>query len=160
MSTTDNTALSALDDILDQSIDDLKDLPEFKIPDTGMYRLGIALSMKEINKKASIIANITVRELLELEDPSIPEADRAKPGDKFDIAFILKNDDGTRNEIAEGRFKAFMDTFHKHFDDKSIRNVVTQHMVNPVGCTAKVVKKARKNDAEKFDAQLFDITVE
>jgi hypothetical protein len=147
-------------DILDKSIDDLKDLPGFKVPDTGMYKLTVTAGMKEINKKAAVTTSYVVREVLELEDSEIPEEDWAKTGDKFDVPFILKNDDGTTNEFAEGRLKEFLAPFHAHFDEKNIKALLKGPLAAGVDITAKVKKVARKNDDEKFDARISEITID
>lgn len=148
------------DTLLDKSLDDLADLPEFKTPDTGIYKLAVTMEMKEINKKPAIIAKFKVRELVELEDTSIPEGDRSKTGDGFDVPFMLRNEDGTPNELGEGRFKEFCAPFATHFEEKNLRVLVTEKMNSPVDITAKVKKVARKNDPEKFDARVSDVTVD
>lgn len=148
------------DTLLDKSLDDLADLPEFKTPDTGIYKLAVTMEMKEINKKPAIIAKFKVRELVELEDTSIPEGDRSKAGDGFDVPFMLRNEDGTPNELGEGRFKEFCAPFATHFEEKNLRVLVTEKMNSPVDITAKVKKVARKNDPEKFDARVSDVTVD
>ena len=148
-----------LDDILDSSIDDLKDLPEFKVPPTGIYALSVSILSKEINKKPSLIAHIVVRECKSLADDNTPEEERSKAGDSLDIPFMLKNEDGSRNEVAEGFFKAFMDPFHKHFNDKSIRNVVGK-LAEPVDITAAIEKAERKKEKGKFDARISEIVID
>ena len=148
------------DDILDQSIDDLADLPEFKIPFTGMYRLTVTAETKEINKKPAVATHFVVVDLIELADSSIPEEERSKPGDKFDIAYILKDDEGNKNEIGEGSMKKFLLPFHEHFGDKSIRNVIMTHLATPVSITAKVERRERKKEEGKFDARISDVVID
>jgi len=148
------------DDILDQSIDDLADLPEFKVPDTGIYKLRVTGGTKAINNKPAVTTSFVVREIVELADSSIPEEQRAKAGDKFDIAYILKDEDGNKSEIAEGRMKEFLAPFHAHYGEKSIRAIIEGPLTEGVDITAQVVKKARKNDPEKFDARISDVTID
>lgn len=148
------------DTLLDKSLDDLADLPEFKVPDTGVYKLSVTAEMKEINKKPAIVAKFKVRELVELEDSSIPENERSKAGDGFDVPFMLRNEDGTPNELGEGRFKEFCAPFSAHFEEKNLRVLITEKMNSPVDITAKVKKVARKSDAEKFDARVSDISID
>ena len=148
------------DTLLDKSLDDLKDLPEFKIPDTGIYKLSVKVEMKEINKKPAIVAKFKVREVVELEDSSIPETERSKAGDGFDIPFMLRNEDGTPNELGEGRFKEFSAPFANHFEEKNLRTLVTEKLNSEVDITAKIKKVARKTDAEKFDARVSDISID
>lgn len=147
-----------LDDILDGSIDDLKDLPEFKAPHTGIYNLTVTLERKDINKKPAMVAHYVIVDTVSLEDDTIPEGERSKPGDKFDTSFILKDEEGQRSELAEGFFKAFMAPFHVHYNDKSIRNVA-EHLKSAHSITAKIYRKERSKEKGKFDAQVSEIVI-
>jgi hypothetical protein len=147
------------DDLLDKSIDDLADLPEFKVPETGIYGLSVKLETKEINNKPAVVCKYTVRNVVELADSSIPEEQHAKAGDGFDEAYILKDNDGKDSEIAWGRLKQFLQPFEVHFGEKLISALV-KRLADPVSITAKVTKKPRKDDKEKFSAQVSDITVD
>ncbi len=148
------------DSLLDKSIDDLADLPEFKVPDTGMYKLDVSCETKEINKKPAVTARFVVRELVELADSTIPEDQRAKPGDSFDLMFLLKNDAGEDMEISWGRLKEFAQPFQKHFNEDHLGKLLKGPLAQPVSITAKVVKKQRKDDKEKFDARVSDIVID
>jgi hypothetical protein len=149
----------AMDDLLDRSIDDLKDLPEFKVPDTGIYKLRVNCNAKYINEKPAIEMNFAVREIVELADSSIPEEARAKPDDKFSIAFFLLDKDGNESEMGFGRLKQFTAPFSEHFGEKNVKAVCRNH-IKDVDITAKVVKKQRKDDKEKFDARVEDVTID
>jgi len=78
-----------LDQLLDTSISDLADLPEFKQPPAGAHRCYFNLAIKEINKEPALVMNFKVIETLELEDP---ENDKPlEAGDEFDISSIMTN---------------------------------------------------------------------
>jgi len=159
---TDKATQAAADmlDLLDKSIDDLADLPEFKVPATGVYKLHVTATTKAINDKPAVATSFTVREVVELEDSSIPEEERAKAGDKFDMPFILKDKDGADSEVAWGRLKEFLKPFEAHFGEKNLKVLITGPLAQGVDITAKVVKKQRKDDKEKFGAQVSDITID
>lgn len=152
--------MSDMFDMLDKSIDDLADLPSFKVPDTGIYKLGVTVEVKEINNKPSVIAHCRVDELVELEDETIAENERARNGDKFDVAFILKDTDGNDNEMGWGRLKEFCKPFENHFGEKNLRTLLTQHLGSEVLVSAKVKKQARKSEPDKFDARISNIVIE
>lgn len=154
------TASFDFDAILDKSIDDLADLPEFKVPDTGIYKLTVQAEAKPINDKPAVVCKYKVREVVELADSSIPEESRAKRGDGFDVPFILKDNEGNDSEMAWGRMKEFMQPFEAHFGEKSIGALVKRLAAEPVDITAKVTKRQRKDDKEKFSASVSDITVD
>lgn len=81
-----------LDQLLDTSISDLADLPEFKQPPAGAHRCYFNLSAKEINKEPALVMNFKVIETLELEDP---ETDKPlEAGDEFDIVGIMTSEFG------------------------------------------------------------------
>lgn len=147
------------DSLLDKSIDDLKDLPSFEVPDTGVYKLRVSLEPKAINDKPSIVAHYVVREIVELADSSIPQEQRAKPEDKFDTPFFLQTNEGADSETGWGFLKEFLKPFEVHFGTKNVKELVA-NLANPVDITAKVVKKQRKDDKEKFQANVSDITID
>jgi hypothetical protein len=151
--------MSDMFDILDKSIDDIADLPSFAVPDTGIYGLRLTMEPKAINDKPAVVAHFEVRHIVELADASIPEASRAKAGDKFDRAFFLKDNEGNESEFGLSSLKEFVAVFEPHFNEKNLRTLVT-NLATPIDITAKVVKKARKDDKEKFEARVSDITID
>lgn len=152
--------MSDIFDLLDKEIDDLADLPEFKAPDTGIYKLSVTCATKPINEKPAVVTSFTVREVVELADSSIEEKDRAKAGDKFDVAFILKDKEGNDSEIAWGRMKEFVLPFKEHFGLTNLKEVIQKLGDESVDITAKVTKKERKSEKGVFDARVSDITID
>lgn len=81
-----------LDQLLDTSISDLADLPEFKQPPAGAHRCYFNLSAKEIGGEPALVMNFKVIETLELE---APEKDKPlEAGDEFDITSTMTNEFG------------------------------------------------------------------
>lgn len=151
--------MADLFDLLDKSIDDLADLPAFKVPDTGVYMLHVTADMKEINKKPAVTFSHKIRGIVELAE-DIPEAERAKPDDKFDVAFILKDDNGADNEMGWGRLKEYLKPFEAYYGEKNIKTLLMGPLKDGVDITAKVVKVERKREKGVFDARVSDIIVE
>lgn len=80
-----------LDQLLDTSISDLADLPEFKQPPAGAHRCYFNLSAKEVNGEPALVMNFKVIETLELE----VETDKPlEAGDEFDITSTMTNEFG------------------------------------------------------------------
>ncbi len=156
-----------MDDLLDKSIDDLKDLPEFKVPSTGMYRLGLTVSAKEINEKPAVEASFRVIECIELAEPT---DEPGKLDDKFSIAFFLKDNEGEDSELGFGRLKEFVLPFKAHFNEDNLKTVLQTHLSNEVLITALVKKIGRKPNKKKnetladvegkFDARVSNVVVE
>lgn len=93
---------SILDSILDATLDDLADLPSIKAFPAGVHVCDMSLEAKVVNKKPTVFVNLKVLETLEMSDPS---AIAPKTNDETSIMFMLKNNDGTSNEINQGLLK-------------------------------------------------------
>lgn len=87
-----------IEDLMDASIDDLKDLPGFEVPPKGHYKLKVSLEKKEVNGHPSIEARLTVLETLELAQQNDT---RVEDGTKFSQLFMMDN------EWGQGGFKGF-----------------------------------------------------
>lgn len=100
----------SLDDLLDGTLDDLADMPEFKPFAAGAHRMTLKFdATKKINDMPAIELKLTIVESVELSDPTqTPPA----AGDTTNVIFILKKKDDkgnvVRNELAEGQFKKIM----------------------------------------------------
>lgn len=91
-----------LDDILDSSIDDLADLPEFGVFPSGVHTVSIKWESKEVNKHPCMELKM---KLVNTEELSNPEADTAPaPGTESSCLFMLDN------EFGQGAFKGLMKT--------------------------------------------------
>lgn len=86
---SENTALD-LDSLLDSSLDDLEDLPEFKPFVPGAHRALVSLDLKEVNGKKAVELSMKHMETLELAEPSRDTA--PNPGDIASILFMLDNE--------------------------------------------------------------------
>lgn len=129
MNLDQNVSSASLDDLLDGTLDDLKDVPEFKVYPAGAHQVKINWEIKDINNQKCPSVKLTYIAPAELADPNAtpPEA-----GDECETAFMFKNKDGTRNEFAEGGFKNLMNNL------KSLA---------PEGATARQIMEA-SNGAE------------
>jgi|SRR6267378_1503709 len=116
-----------MDDLLDATLDDLADLPEFKPFAVGAHRATIKWALKDINElKGCPELTITHVETVELTNP---EDTPPKPGDTCSIAYMLKKKDKATNqfvpnEIAQGQFKEVCKVLAAHFGTSSIRETM------------------------------------
>jgi hypothetical protein len=150
--------------LLDKEIDDIKDLPSFKSPFTGMYKLHVKAEPKPINDKPALVFNFTVRELIELADNTIPEEERSKAGDKFNVTCVLKDDEGNDSEMGWGKVKEFAKPFQAHFSISNLRAVIQGPLTEGVDITALVKrvlrKKKTKDEDDQWDARVENITID
>lgn len=88
------------DSILDSSIDDLADLPEFGMYPSGAHKVIIKWEQKEVNKHPSMEMKMTMVETVELANPATDQP--VAPGLESSALFMLDN------EFGQGVFKRIM----------------------------------------------------
>ena len=93
---TNTNAAVNMDALLEGSLDDLADLPEFKPYPIGVHRAQIFLEPKKVNDKLAISVNFKYVSVVELADPldKVPEVGA--------VANVLCQMD---NEFGQGLFK-------------------------------------------------------
>ena len=138
-----------VDAILDGTLDDLADLPEFKPFAPGSYIVVLSIKDKtavkdRINGHPGFEFKLKVQEILELSDKdSTPPA----IGDETSILYLLDN------EIGQGNFKNVMKAAAEHFGAKSNRELLADLQ----GATVMVITKQRAN---KEKTKVYDDIVE
>jgi len=137
-----------LDSLLDRTLDDLADLPEFKPFPAGAHRCRIAFESKVVNKHPSIEMKITAIETLELSDPTASEP--IKADDTTGVLFMLDN------EFGEGKLKEVMKVLATHFGTTGIRDT----MIAANDAEVIMVTKIRVNKDTKVEyTDIVELTV-
>ena len=138
--------------LLDKSIDDIEDLAGFEVPVNGMYSLKFWTLVKVVNDRDCDESNFEVIECLEQNDASELAT---KAGTKFSVLTHLDN------EIALSRFKEMIMPVSQHFGEGNLLKLVTEVCTADQGViiTAKVKRRADKEDKEKFYANVSNVTV-
>lgn len=133
-----------LDTILDASLEDLADLPEFKPFAPGVHEVTIELTPKEINKHPSVELNMTMVKTIEMTDPT---QEVPAPGATSSVAFMLDN------AIGQGKFKELIKPIGEHLGiSLSEKGSIRAIMEKAKGMTCKVVTNVR---AGKEEGQVF-----
>ena len=91
-----------LDSILDSSIDDLADLPEFGVYPSGVHTVIINWESKEVNKHPCMELKMKMKETVELSNPAADQPVAA--GQESSSLFMLDN------EFGQGSFKSIIKT--------------------------------------------------
>lgn len=122
-----NQAIS-MDDLLDGTLDDLADVPEFKPFAAGAHRVTINFdATKKINDMPAIEVKLTHLETVELTNP---EDTPPKAGDTTNVIYILKkkNEQGqiVRNELAEGQFKQLLASLAPSFPEATTNRAIME----------------------------------
>lgn len=142
-----------MDDLLDGTLDDLADMPEFKPFAPGAHKMKLNFEQKAVNEIPSIELKLTVIESVELVNP-----DDAPPavGDTTNVLFMLKKKDDNgklvRNELAEGQFKNLLAQLAPAFPEaKSNREImVAAEGFEVLGVTSIRENKKDKNNIKRY----------
>lgn len=131
-----------IDSLLDGTLDDLADLPAFKVFPEGAYTCTISFTEKEIGDAAGVELKAKCESVEELADPATPDAPAV--GDETSVFFNL------RNEFGQGAFKEIVKSLRADMNlgpEMNNREVLEQAN----GASALIVFKVRtdKKDAEK-----------
>ena len=144
-----------LDMLLDGTLDDLADIPEFKAWPNGAHRANIKWDIKEIGNQHCPVLDMIAIETMELTDAVNDQPLVA--GTTTNIAFMFKTKEGKPNEIGQGQFKEVMKSLAAHFGEKSNRELMEESN----GCEVLVVTKVRKdkNNPDKTYTSLENLQV-
>lgn len=138
MSTQTAEQTAQMEALLDATLDDLEDLPEFKPFPIGAHKASVKLETKAVNGKPCIEAKFTYIEPLELSDPT--EAP-PKAGDTANTLYDMTN------EFGQGKFKQDFGPIGKALGFSSIRDIVAGIQGTEVNIVSNIRKD--KNDATK-----------
>lgn len=122
-----------LDSLLDGTLDDLADLPEFRPFPPGTHRVNIKFEQKVVNKHPGFEMKMKAIETVELPAGSSEEPLAA--GAETSVLFLLDN------EIGQGQFKKIMVSLAAHYGAKSNRELIADGQ----GAECLVITKQRQN---------------
>lgn len=112
-----------IDALLDGTLDDLADLPEFKPFPPGVHRGTIKMSVKEIGDKKHKAVEVSLTAAETVETPAGSE-EVVSPGQADKVLYFLTHDNPKVAEIGQGQFKELMKSFAEHFGAKSNRELM------------------------------------
>ncbi len=148
-------ATASIDDLLDGTLDDLADIPAFKPFPEGAHKIKLNFAQKPVNGVTAIELKMTVVESVELKNP---EQEPPKAGDNSNILFMLRNKDGTANELAQGQFKNLMATLAPAFPE-AMNNRAIMEAAEGVEVLASTGQRKDKNDATKVYTTLENVVL-
>lgn len=151
MNTANTSAMMDLDSILDSTLDDLADMPEFKPFPEGAHKCTLNWEFKEISKQMCPVLNLTMIEHLELSDPELPVEKQCKAGDTANQAFIFKAKDGSKNEISEGQFKNLLKPLQAALGTSSNRDTIEKSQ----GMEVVAITKIRSDNKDKDNVKHY-----
>lgn len=131
--------MSDIDALLDSTLDDLEDLPEFKPFPSGAHQVLVTLSMKEVNGSQCVEMEMKAIATLELADPS---DEPLKEGDTANVLFMLDN------EFGRGALKNIATPIGEALGTGVIREVIEQ--ANDIECVVETSLRKDKKDPDRF----------
>lgn len=151
--------MDSLDSILDGTLDDLADLPEFKPYPIGTHKVTIHWGQKDINKKPAVELKFKGLETLELANKEVTETNKPiAAGDETNVLFIFRNNDGGKNEIAEGKFKELMVTLKEKFGGNNPKEIMEKS--EGAECIVTTgIKENKKNDPPTYNTNVINLSV-
>jgi hypothetical protein len=138
-----------LDALLDVTLDDLEDLPEFKPFSAGAHTAILSLSRKTIADHPAIEASFKLMETLELSDTN--EDNPSKPGDEATTAYFLDN------EFGRGKFKKLCKPLAKALGVTKLSEIVEQCQGIEVAIVTNI--RVDKNDTSKKYLNIMQLDV-
>jgi hypothetical protein len=140
-----------IDSILDSTLDDLADLPEFKNFPAGSHSALATMEKKVINDHPCVEITFVLKETLELSDPETSEEDLCKAGDSANVLFMLDN------EYGQGNFKKVATVFGTAMGTAKLSEIVEQ--VKNIDVVVTTSLKADKKDKEKVRMNIVELAV-
>lgn len=136
------------DSILDATLDDLADLPEFVTPPAGAYNVTIVEgTIKKINEKPAVEFKLRFDATVELNDSNETPI---KDGTECSVAYILDN------EFGQGNLKELL----KQLSDITGGGTVREQVAALKGAQVLMITSVRKDkkDADKKYLQIKSAT--
>jgi len=130
-----------IDSLLDATLDDLADLPEFKVFPAGAYNGTVELTAKKIGDNPAVELKFTNQEVVELSDPTAePPAEKATTS----VSFMLNN------EFGQGGLKKVLNSLREGLgiaEGTSMREIM--EAAKGANCQVVFTTRADRNDATK-----------
>ena len=126
-----------IDNLLDGTLDDLADMPEFKPFTPGIHLCTLNIEQKVINNFPAFELSLKVKETQEVA----PGAEPMAPGSETSTAYFMKHSNPKVAEMGQGQFKEILAKAAAHFGAKSNRELIAD--IN--GSEALVVTDLRPN---------------
>lgn len=133
-------------DMLDETLDDLADLPETKPFPAGVHVVNLKIR-KNPKKPGQYVTELIHQEVMELANP---DDAHPKPGDKSTLFISTKKKDGSANEYGQGQLKMILKPLATMLGTNVISEILEQAKD---GVQAVVVVSVRKDKDGQYDDQ-------
>ena len=142
--------------LLDETLDDLADLPKQTPYPAGAYLVSMRITRAE-KKPSTYIINMTHKETIELANPNTVEEEIPSEGDQSVVFIHTRKKDGTANEIGQGQLKTVLRPIAEAMETNSIGEVLE---ATKKGLDVIVVVKVRKDKTGQYEDSQDIVKVE
>lgn len=151
MTTTNNTGENFdIDALLDGTLDDLADFPEFKPYPAGTHKILGTFVMKEINKKKGYELKMAAVETIELSNPSDePLSKGAETSVFYDLS----------NEYAQAAFKKLLAALAPSFPDAKSNRALIEEVKNLELLVVTTLRSGKGDSKDKQYTNVVEIAV-
>jgi hypothetical protein len=140
-----------IDSLLDSTLDDLADLPEFKVFPAGAYNATITLEVKKMGENLGVEMKVLNQETVELSDPT---EEAPKPTATTSVSFMLNN------EYGQGALKNVLKSLAQGLGlPEGTSNREIMELSKGTACLVVLTTRKDKNDATKTYQGLKSVTV-
>lgn len=129
-----------MDSLLDGTLDDLADMPEFKPYPAGTHDAVMTIEQKMINNRPSFIVHLKAVETVELANPQ--EDTPLEKDASTDVSYMMDN------EMGQGGFKELLKAAAEKFGSKNNRDLIADMQNATVRITTKV--RANKDKSQFY----------
>lgn len=119
---TDKTVNMDIDQLLDGTLDDLADMPEFKPYSVGTHKVNLKVELKKINNDRAVEVGMSAIETIEL--PAGSEEAPLNYGDETNVLYFLTHSNPKVAEMGQGGFKELCKSAVTKFGAKSNRELI------------------------------------
>lgn len=141
------------DTLLDDTLDDLADLPSQKPFPAGAHLAVVRLS-KNDKKPGSYVANFKYISTEEYANPADADREDAPKADDEAAVFLhTRKKDGTPNTIGQGQLKVIAGPLGELFESKSLAEICEK---SKPGVTVMIITKVKKGDGQYDDSMTVD----
>jgi hypothetical protein len=145
-----------IDQLLDGTLDDLADVPEYKDIPAGVHRCNINFELKQVGDKKFSAVQVTLTAIETVELPA-GATEGAEKGLKSNVLLFLQHDNPMVAQMGQGKFKEIMKALAASYGDQSPRALMEAAQNSEV--LAVTSFRQDKRDKTKQYFQLDGITV-
>jgi hypothetical protein len=118
---TQNTQEFNMDSLLDGTLDDLADMPEFKPFPAGTHKVIVSFEQKKVNNFMGFEIKMKAIETVEL--PAGSETP-VTPGAETSVFYFFQHTKPITAELGQGKFKEIMKSLAEHYGQHTNRELI------------------------------------